>query len=145
MEEQSNANELLLKHIGVLSANQCNIEFDEILETTRMEHIVKCRWLWWFAYRYLTNSSYRKIASDFHKSGIKFTPAAIAIGTYKMTRLISDEPIWGKRWKNLKCLVKQYNKDEDYVDETLAKKTINIVITKPKNIDINIEYKEGKI
>lgn len=138
-----------LKHLGALESDSqmylsdyvatlCGITVKEMFSSSDVVFFAHSRWLYWYAYRYITNESYDKIArQDFHY-GHKFSQRTIQNGVNKMAMMIEEDTLWKKRWTIIKRIIKlreQYEKPK--TDNT-------IVIQVPKELrdSISIVIKE---
>lgn len=113
----------------------CNVEICKMLNDCNTLSVAQSRWLFWYAYRRMTNNTYEKIAdvsSQYY--GKHFTTATIANGITKMTQMIESEPIWTKRWVIISRIIKQYR--ENLIDN---EEPIKIVV--PKNAKVEIKRK----
>lgn len=118
-------------------ASLCDVKKEEMFSHSDVVFLAHARWLYWYAYRYMTNESYDKIATqDFH-GGHSFTSRTIQSGTNKMFMMIERDAIWKKRWIAIKKIIKIYNGDIDVPKSS-------IVIQIPKEIKelVKIEIKE---
>ena len=95
--------------------------------------VAQARWLFWYAYRYMTNETYEKISKlseSMYKR--KFTKTCVASSVNKMYSLIEQQPIWRKRWTIVKRIIKLQN-------EMVFEPQIPITITIPKNVELTIK------
>lgn len=114
----------------------CDVKKEEMFSQSDVIFFAHARWLYWYAYRYMTNESYDKIAKqDFH-GGHSFTSRTIQNGANKMFMMIERDPIWKKRWSIVKRIIKLRNSDTDVKNR--------IVIQIPKEIKeiVEIEIKD---
>ena len=125
-------------YLADVVASLCNVVKDEMFEATDVVYLAHARWLYWYAYRYMTNESYDKIAQQsFHKKHT-FAQRTIQNGANKMAMMIEKEALWKKRWIILKRIIKlKDEKNNESVDNT-------IVIQVPKGMrdNINIVIKD---
>ena len=124
------------KHLSDFVAALCEVPKSSMLSNTHVAYCAHARYLYWYAYRYMTNESYEKIAAMSCESGHKYTQSAIATGVNKMSTMIEEEPLWNKRWLIIKRIIKLQWQDET-IDNT-------IVIQVPKDLKgkINITIKD---
>lgn len=128
--------------ISILTDNVsaiCGIRSDELMIDTHAAHISHARWLFWYAYRYVTNESYLKMSEVLKTPHKKFVGRAIQQGVTKMSMMIECEPVWHKRWESIKQLIKQKYGEEDGVDNT-----ITICVPLHLKEKIKIQIKERK-
>lgn len=135
--------ELLAKYNGdmrnyllKITAALCEVSEEDLLKNTSHIEIIQSRWLYWYAYRKMTNDSYESIARK-SDNGRKFGAACVGQSITKMTRMICNDPIWKKRWDALKQIMGIML---DKVDLIPVTKNVTIHITHPKGV--NVELKE---
>jgi chromosomal replication initiation ATPase DnaA len=114
----------------------CGVKKNDMFTNNKKEYYVHARWLFWYAYRYMTNESYDKIAYISSANGHHFVLRTIQSCTGKMAMMIESEPLWKKRWMVIKRIIKLYNSmDSD-------KQTDNtIVVQIPRNLKDTISIK----
>lgn len=113
----------------------CNVELDKMLTDCNTLSVAQSRWLFWYAYRRMTNETYEKIANvSSQYYGKFFTTATVANGITKMAQMIECEPIWTKRWVIIKRIIKQYR-------ENLIENEEPIKIVVPKNAKVELKRK----
>ena len=124
------------KYLSDFVAALCEVPKNSMLSNTHVVYCAHARYLYWYAYRYMTNESYEKIAAMSCESGHKYTQSAIATGVNKMSTMIEEEPLWNKRWLIVKRIIKLQWQDET-IDNT-------IVIQVPKDLKgkVNIQIKD---
>ena len=118
-------------YIACFVSSLCDVEFKDLMYDTKHLNVVKARWLYWYAYRYLTNDSFDTIAKMTSQYR-KFATSCVGSSCAKMSRMIDIEPIWNKRWQILKRIIKIANK-------TSLNESQTIRITYPRNIKIELK------
>jgi hypothetical protein len=121
-----------------LVAALCDVDVRDMLGDNDIVYNAHARWLFWYAYRYMTSESYEKIAKDTAYNGRPFHLRTIQSGVNKMAMMIAQEDIWQRRWKIIKRIIKLRDKrDEEKTDNT-------IIIQVPRDLrnKINITIKE---
>jgi chromosomal replication initiation ATPase DnaA len=126
------------KYLANCVASLCNIEEKDLLADTNAAHISHARWLYWYAYRYLTNESYAKMSQQLKTDSRTFVGRAIQQGVTKMAMMISNEQVWNRRWNIIKRVIKIRYSDDEKEDNTI---TINIPKELRKKIKIEIKEK----
>ena len=112
----------------------CDVEIERMFSNDNHLDVAQARWLFWYAYRYMTGETYEKIGKLSEPLyGKSFTKVGVAASVNKMYELIEQQPIWRKRWTIVKRIIKQTNSLVE--DET--QEPIKIII--PKNA--NVEFK----
>lgn len=129
----------MYQYLADFVAALCNVSKDVMLGKSEKAHIAQPRWLFWYAYRYMTGETLEKVANmTVLCGGYKFTTNGIGQCVNKMSALISTEPLWQKRWNIIKRIIKlRDNDDEKKIDNT-------IVVSVPKHLrdKISITIKE---
>lgn len=87
----------------------CNIDHDKLWSRTRNLAVVQARWLFWYAYRFISNDSHQSIANITTR---KFATSCVGQSITKMSMLISSDTIWSRRWIILKQILKEAFKYE---------------------------------
>lgn len=116
-------------------ASLCDVDENRILTNTDVVYIAHARWLYWYAYRYMTNESYEKMSINTARDGHKFGYRSIQGGVNKMAMMIAEEPLWQKRWNIIKRIIKLRDSD----DEVKFDSTITISV--PKHLREVITFK----
>lgn len=114
-------------------ASICNVDIERMFSNCNDLDVAQARWLFWYAYRYMTNETYEKISQlseSMYKR--KFTKTCVASGVNKMYNLIEEHPIWKKRWTIVKRIIKTHN-------AMVTEPNIPITITIPKNVELTIK------
>jgi len=121
------------KHLAKVVASLCDVNENQMFSKSKTLGIVQARWLFFYAYRYMTNDTYEKIGkvseSIFEDC---FSKMGVAKGVYKMSNLIEHQPVWRKRWNIIKHLIKSQS-------ELIYTPDIPITITVPKNVVVTIK------
>ena len=112
----------------------CDVDVNDMLQASTPNSIVFARWLYWYAYRYMTNDSFETMANKLSAKR-KFTSVNISIAVTKMSMMISNEAIWTKRWSIVKKIVKAILEDDSLnVDEV-----VKVKVVYPKNVLIELK------
>lgn len=124
--------------VAYFVASLCGVDFKKMLCGCNTIKIVQARWLFWYAYRYMTNDTYAKIAETTSLYyGKKFSLAGVAVGINKISLMIESEPMWKKRWIIVKRIIKTYQ-DNDFTREN-EDKTVTLMVIPPKGINIKLK------
>ena len=114
----------------------CDVEIERMFSDDNHLDVAQARWLFWYAYRYMTGETYEKIGKLSEKIyGKSFTKVGVASSVNKMYELIEQQPIWRKRWTIIKRIIKQ---SESLIEEN-AQKPIKIIIPKDANVELKRE------
>lgn len=114
-------------------ASLCNVDRDVMFSESNSLDVAQARWLFWYAYRYMTNETYEKIGKlSGELYGKTFTKVGVAVSVNKMYTLIEQQPIWRKRWTIIKRIIKLQN-------EMVFEPQVPITITIPKNVELTIK------
>ena len=117
-------------------ASLCDVEKERMFSPCNDLDIAQARWLYFYAYRYMTGETYEKIGKLSQKIyGKTFTKVGVASSVNKMYELIENQPIWRKRW----TIIKRVIKAGENVIEDEAKKPIRIIIPKDANVELKRE------
>lgn len=108
------------RFIADCCASLCDVGVKEMLADTDVVYLAHARWLFWYAYRYMTNESYEKIALSTSEKGHSFSLRTIQNGVNKMSMMIASEPMWTKRWTIIKRIIKLREKEEPKRDNTIT-------------------------
>lgn len=116
----------------------CNVDKDAMLGGSDKSYLSQARWLFWYAYRYMTGETFEKLSiltMKANNNARRFSTTAIGAGYNKMSALIQSDPLWEKRWSIIKRIIKlRENPNEKKVDNTI---TINI----PKHLSDTLTIK----
>lgn len=115
----------------------CDLDVELMLSGCEKVYVAQARALFWYAYRYMTNETYEKIAnmtSKYHS----FARVSVGQSINKMAGMIENEPLWKKRWTIIKRIIKL--RDQNDINKT--EDTITIIIPKHLRDKININIKE---
>lgn len=124
--------------LAYITASLCDVKAEDLLvDTTRMD-VVRARWLYWYAYHYMTGETHESISRKSEEQR-KFATSAVGAGITKISALIDTSSVWSKRWAYLKRVVKILTKQT----ETKQKQqTIQIKVTAPKGTKIILKQEE---
>ena len=128
--------EFLADSVAVL----CDVDKSLMLSDCNTIHVAQARWLYWYAYRYMTSETYEKIVANTERlCGKRFTKQGVASSVNKMSLLIESQPIWKKRWTISRRIIKLRDGNEEE-----GEKNSTIVIHVPKGLKdrLNIQIKE---
>jgi len=117
-------------------ASVCDVDKDEMLSDTKHLCNSHARWLYWYAYRYMTKESYDAIAKK-GESYRRFTESCVGICVAKMSMMIEQEAIWKKRWAIIKRVVKVIlgNMCEEPYDEQI----LTLKVIAPKGVKVETQ------
>ena len=108
-------------------ASLCNVEKEKMFSENNSLDVAQARWLFWYAYRYMTGETYEKIET--------FTKVGVASSVNKMSVMIEQQPIWKKRWTIVKRIIRITN---SLIDEN-TEEPIKIIIPKNANVELKRE------
>lgn len=121
------------EYLARIVASVCSCDESKILHDTSNLNNSHARWLYWYAYRYMTNDSYKSIAMKSNDSR-KFTESCVGICVAKMSMMIESEPIWKKRWIIVKRVIKAILNNE----ECEQAKTLTLKVISPKGVNVEL-------
>ena len=123
-------------YLAEFVASLCSVETERMFSSSNDLDVAQARWLFWYAYRYMTNETYEKIGKlSMPLYGKTFTKVGVASSVNKMYTLIEQKPIWRKRWTIIKRIIKQC---ENVIDDE-TQKPIKIIVPKDANIELKRE------
>lgn len=117
-------------------ASLCNVDKCDMMTNVSTLNILHSRWLFWYAYRYMTNEPFVRIKEITQRYGRTFTEQSISNSVNKMGTMIASETIWTKRWVIIRRIIKlrdETNKDNE------SQKTISVVVHHPKNVEVKLK------
>lgn len=120
--------------VDIVSAT-CDVDKFEMMKDTGHLNNIHARWLFWYAYRYMTNDPFVKIATLTERYGKRFTEQSISNSVNKMGNMITQETIWTKRWTIIRRIIKLR-------DESKAKdenQIIKVTVVHPKGVDVKLQ------
>lgn len=127
-------------YLAYMTGALCGVCLESVLKDTKHIDVVHARWLFWYAYRYMTGESFESI-SQRTRQWHKFDDSSISVGVTKMSMLISQNTIWTKRWVILKKIIKVVMKNHD-TQLDLFPSTVVVKVTHPKGVNIEIKDEE---
>lgn len=113
----------------------CNVDKTDMMTNTSRLTIIHARWLFWYAYRYMTNESFIRVAEVTQRYGKKFTEQSISNSVNKMGNMIAKETTWAKRWVLVKRIIKLRNSEQKNV---VLDDDLSVTINHPKNIKVKL-------
>ena len=120
-------------YLAQFVASVCNVDIDKMFSESNCLDVAQARWLFWYAYRYMTGETYEKIGKLSEPIyGKRFTRVGVASSVNKMYELIEQQPIWRKRWTIVKHIIKTQN-------DLMFERPVPITITIPKNVELKIK------
>ncbi len=132
----SSYGERIRLYLADFIASLCNVEKEKMFSTCNNLDVAQARWLFWYAYRYMTNETYEKIGKlSGELYGKTFTKVGVAASVNKMYELIENGGIWRKRW----LIVKRIIKISNTLIEEQENQPIKIIIPKNANVELKRE------
>ena len=129
----SNHEKSISMYLADFVASLCSVDKERMFSACNDIDVAQARWLYFYAYRYMTNDTYEKIGKlSGELYGKKFTKVGVAASVNKMYTLIEQQPIWRKRWTIVKRIIKLQNK-------MVFEPQVPITITIPKNVELTIK------
>ncbi len=115
-------------------ASICDVDVADIFSVNNKAYCTQARWMFWYAYRYMTRETYERIAERTAFDGHKFHTQAIVHGINSFAKLIDYDTAWAHKWHIIKHIIKIKN-DAQVVQEEKTQ----ISITVPKNVEVKIK------
>lgn len=89
------------------AAGVCGVDYEDFTgKKSGKGSVRQSRWLFWYAYRMMTNETYIKIAEVSRQVGIEFSLDGIRKAVEQMRRLIETESVWKRRWHEMSKVIK---------------------------------------
>lgn len=126
------------KYLADMVASLCRVSIADLLSEKQKTHIAHSRWLYWYAYRYMTNEPYYKMAEVSSTLGARVSEQGISAGINKMQDLINNNNVWQQRWYVLKKIIKLRKQEKEVVNAT-----ITIQVPKELKNKIKFDIKNG--
>ena len=125
------------EYLAEAVASLCGVSAKEMMSNTNATYLTRPRWLFWYAYRYMTGDSYRKMSNALKVGSKEFSEKGIQGGIEKMSAMINEDSVWNRRWAVVKRIIKLREQEGESVDNT-------IVIQVPKTLKgkVNIQIKD---
>lgn len=117
-------------------ASICDVDKLDMMTNVSNLNTIHSRWLFWYAYRYMTKDSFSHISHITLRYGKKFTEQNVSSSVNKMGNMIDNDTIWAKRWAIIKRIIKLR-------DSTLSDENQNavVIVQYPKNVEIKLRTK----
>ena len=117
-------------------ASICDVDKLDMMTNVINLNTIHSRWLFWYAYRYMTKDSFSHISHITLRYGKKFTEQSVSSSVNKMGNMIDNDTIWAKRWAIIKRIIKLR-------DSTLSDENQNavVIVQYPKNVEIKLRKK----
>ena len=125
----SNYTKSVAQNLAKLVASLCGITVQELLYDTTKVPSKHARWLFWYTYKQITNESCSSISKRTEETRF-FCTSAVSSGITNMGMMVSQNPIWSKRWAILKSVINEINEVE--------KKEQRVLIKHPKGVKIEL-------
>lgn len=118
-------------------ASICDVDKLDMMTNVSNLNTIHSRWLFWYAYRYMTKDSFSHISHITLRYGKKFTEQSVSSSVNKMGNMIDNDTIWAKRWAIIKRIIKLR-------DSTLSDENQNavVIVQYPKNVEIKLRTKK---
>lgn len=134
------------EYLAQFVASLCDIEYEVMIGTkvgaTKTYYAAQCRYLFWYAYRYMTNEPYEKMAQRLGKFGRKFSATGIITGVNKMAQMTESDSIWRNRWMMLKRIIRMYNETTTTtIPQFDEPSRVRMVVYKPSTVTVEVEFK----
>jgi len=113
-------------------ASLCNTDAKEMMTSVSRVSTIHARWLFWYAYRYMTHEPFVRISEITYRYGRLFTEQSISNSVNKMGNMITRETTWENRWRIIKRIIKAR-------EENMQPPSVPITITIPKNVELTIK------
>lgn len=114
----------------------CNVDKESMLNDRDKMYLSHTRWFFWYAYKYMTNEPYGKIADMSSKilNGRVFSSNAVGVGINQMDIMIQQNDVWSRRWNIVKRIIKLRESESSLLESPIV-----ITVNAPKEIKDNIK------
>lgn len=121
----------------------CDVDVADMLSSVNKQYLSQARWLFWYAYRFVTGETYEKIAERTAFDGRRFTIQSVAVGVTTMGRMVEKEKVWAERWSVVRQAISvMYGKDADAGRKT-EDVTIQVIVPHGVKIDVKTTNDKG--
>lgn len=127
------------EYLAEIVSSLCEENANEMMTDSTKVKTIHARWLFWYAYRYMTNETYNAISEiTLRRWGKKYTEPGISHSVNQMGGMIDSNSIWTKRWNILKRIIKL--RDTDVKEKNVGR----VIIQTPLELKdfIKIEIKK---
>ena len=124
----------LKKYLVMFTAQLCDVEQEALLSESKNIDTVRARWLYWYAYRYMTGETHETIAKR-NVTRKRFSSQSVGNAIFNMAQLIAEDGIWTKRWFVLKKIIKTILKNQSF-EQDLFKPTVTVKFPKGVNVEL---------
>ena len=96
------------EHLAEIVASFCGVETDAIFSKKRLDmDKIQARWLFLYAYRYMTGKTYKGVVKTLREMGMKMSVRGVALSINNMSKLIETDHGWRCKWTVLKGIIKE--------------------------------------
>ena len=130
-------------YLAEMVASLCDLEAHEMMTKDDRIHCTHARWLFWYAYRHMTNDTFEHLSQITERYGRKYSLQAINTAVNKMSALIIDNTIWTKRWTVLKRIIKMRDQAAEFSFEHTGDKlpSDKVYVNIPRELRNKVEIK----
>jgi chromosomal replication initiation ATPase DnaA len=105
----------IVKNLADFVASLCNVSKEKMFSSCIDIDVSHARWLFFYAYRYMTNDTYKKIGEMTEKvHGKRFSQIGIAKCVSMMEQLMEQHQVWKKKWLIIRKIIKEVNCNENF-------------------------------
>lgn len=102
LEQEHSVQDYLADTVAAL----CDLTTQDMMTKKGSLHCNHARWLFWYAYRYMTNDTFEHISQFTARYGYKYSLQGITAAVNKMSNLIMSDTVWTTRWNKVKRIIK---------------------------------------
>lgn len=129
------------EHLCLFVASLCDVNKREMMSSNRL-YLAQARWLYWYAYRYMTHKTSEEISQRTSHEGRHYSISCISNSISKMDSLIEHDETWRERWSVVKMVIKAKSPIEKNNIIELGDKRICISI--PQELKKVVKFVETK-
>lgn len=132
-------------YLAEIVAELCEVSVEDMMNKEDRLHCNHARWLFWYAYRNMTNDTFEHIATVTEKYGRRYTLQGINSAVNKMSSLITDNTVWTKRWIVIKRIIRTRDTNLEFdfgQNQDIPSDRIFISIPRELKGKVEIKYKD---
>lgn len=118
------------------TASLCGVDAEKMMTDTTDIDYVHAKWLFWYAYKYMTGEPYIAISKMSEEFGKKYTEQSIAYAVKKMGWLVEQRNVWKERWAVLKRIISLRTGEQVLPDK------VKITVKCPKGVEVIVKHEQ---
>lgn len=143
----SSSNASKRKYLLDFVASICDVDPNDMFSPIKKLDFVHARWLYWYAYQYLTNETCSHI-SRMESDKREFTASGVNTAISRMSMMIANQAKWKNKWLVVKRIIGIMNEEcgteMKLFSEQNETKTVTVTIVKPRDVEVKVDIKSDK-